>query len=182
MNEEKEQDEDVICFVSCLFEANKFGAVNKSSDDKEWKWRWQWIAEWNKMRIQKEAVNNWWTSTIVRKIWWYEIQWHFGWTYAMNVWRIREKFLERRLDGDKDVYKFHKDNDLGIEDSGGQLNGPHYGVARTVADTWLVGFHAHNYRWAKSYFNWNSASYPGIGKIHISRLYYMKQDTLDFSG
>jgi len=32
MNEEKEQDEDVICFVSCLFEDNKFGAINKSDD------------------------------------------------------------------------------------------------------------------------------------------------------
>jgi len=51
----------------------------------------------------------------------------------MNV--CREKFFERSLDGDKDVYKFHKDNDFGIEDSGGQLNGPHYGVAQTIADT-----------------------------------------------
>jgi len=33
MNEEKEQDEDVICFVSC-FEDNKFGAINESGDDK----------------------------------------------------------------------------------------------------------------------------------------------------
>jgi len=32
MNEEKEQDEDVICFISCLFEDNKFGAINKSDD------------------------------------------------------------------------------------------------------------------------------------------------------
>lgn len=38
-------------------------------------------------------------------------------------------------------------------------------VAQTVAD-WLVGFHAHNYRWAKSYFNWNHlalAKYTSLG-------------------
>lgn len=33
-------------------------------------------------------------------------------------------------------------------------------VVQTVADTWLVGFHAHNYRWAKSYFNWNHRLLP----------------------
>lgn len=40
-------------------------------------------------------------------------------------------------------------------------------------DNWLVGFHAHNYRWAKSYFNWYSAS-PTWRKLHNSRLNYMK--------
>lgn len=41
---------------------------------------------------------------------------------------MRVKLLERRLDDDEDACEFHGDDALGIEDSGGQLNGPRYGV------------------------------------------------------
>ena len=52
----------------------------------------------------------------------------------MNVWQVRLELQEGRLDGNEDV-RVH--DDLRIEDSGGQLNEPHYSacVVQTVADT-----------------------------------------------
>lgn len=63
--------------------------------------------------------------------------------HAMNVCnedmkQMHMKLLEGRLDGDEDACEFRGNDDLRSEDSGGQLNEPHYSmrdVAQTVADT-----------------------------------------------
>lgn len=76
-------------------------------------------------------------------------------------------------------------DDLGIEDSGGQLNGPHYGVcvcgpdSRRYLISWLPRAQL---SLSKELFQLESPP-PTLAlvKLHISRLYYMKQDTLDFS-
>lgn len=49
-------------------------------------------------------------------------------------------------------------------------------VTRTIADIWLVGFHAHNYRWAKSYFNWESPS-PILALAKYTTLGYTTWNT-----
>lgn len=69
---------------------------------------------------------------------------------------------------------------------GGQLNGPHYTDVRVCVCgpdsrrdliSWLPRAQL---SLSKELFQLESTSYSG--KIHISRLYYMKQDTLDSSG
>lgn len=162
-----EKNEVKMLHASCLFEGKNFSVIDENGgtmkgendDDK--------TMNWHEMKCEhkKEAVNDRCGIDEYRSktsmIW--KIRWH-----AMNVceWRYERCIwspLEERLDGDEDACEYRGNDDRRIEDSGGQLSGPHYGVrsvTQTVADTWLVGFHAHNYRWAKSYFNWNHRLLP----------------------
>lgn len=102
-----------------------------------------------------------------------------------NVACSSEKLVEGRLDDDEEACESRGSDDLGIEDSGGQLNGPHYGVcvcgpdSRRYLISWLPRAQL---SLSKELFQLESSPPTlALAKIHISRLYYMKQDTLDFS-
>lgn len=173
----------------------RLNAIDESGDDEGWKWRWRWWVDmrWNANTITKRSC-----EVIDERQVSFE---KFGWTLRINDvrWtmceRMRMELREAprgRADGEWRRFFFLRvsrgDDVLRIEDSRGwaaEWTTLHWRARVCVCGpdsrrdliSWLPRAQL---SLSKELFQLESTSYSG--KIHISRLYYMKQDTLDSSG
>lgn len=199
--EEEERGEDVTCFVRAVFiwkweisRCEKKFDVHRSMklDDSEgwrrddceliWSYGVLFFSFFFQIDERRWSVIDRWAMKSRRKVLKCEIWWQILNSGSRHAYKIYGCTWCESSNRNRRWWRCYESRRGGKEDSGEAteritLCGGRR-VTRTIADTWLVGFHAHNYRWAKSYFNWESppptlalAKYTTLGyttwnKIH----------------